>query len=69
MSPGAGPGDGDEVRLRPRALHEFIGQKQLRENLRVFVSAARDRAEALDHVFLLRTAGTGQDHPGGDRRQ
>lgn len=52
--------DGEEVRLRPRLLADFIGQKQLRENLRVFVSAARDRGEALDHVFFSGPPGLGK---------
>ena len=62
VAPGAKPGDadGEEVRLRPRLLHDFIGQKQLRENLRVFVSAARERGEALDHVFFSGPPGLGK---------
>ncbi len=62
VSPGIGPGDGDgeDVRLRPRLLRDFIGQRQLRENLRVFVSAARDRGEALDHVFFSGPPGLGK---------
>ena len=50
-------GDGSEVSLRPQALDEFIGQNLLRDNLRVFIEAARGRAEALDEsgALLLRS--------------
>ena len=60
LSPGESPNDGDEASLRPRHLRDFIGQKQLRENLQVFVSAARDRGEALDHVFFSGPPGLGK---------
>ena len=42
-----------EASLRPLRLGEFIGQEQARANLRVFIEAARTRAEALDHVLLV----------------
>ena len=38
--------------LRPQAFEDFTGQKSLIDNLRVFVEAARQRDEALDHVLL-----------------
>jgi Holliday junction DNA helicase RuvB len=49
-----------ESSLRPLTLDEFIGQKQLRENLRIFITAARGRAEALDHVLLFGPPGLGK---------
>jgi len=52
--------DGAEISLRPASLDEFIGQRQLRENLRVFVDAARGRGEALDHVLLHGPPGLGK---------
>ncbi len=52
--------DAPERSLRPVALDEFIGQRQLRENLRVFVEAARARREALDHVLLVGPPGLGK---------
>ena len=39
--------------LRPQYLEDFQGQKQLKENLSIFIKAARDRSEALDHTFLV----------------
>jgi Holliday junction DNA helicase RuvB len=53
-------GDSGEIGLRPVTLDDFIGQKQARENLRVFVQAARGRSEALDHVLLHGPPGLGK---------
>jgi holliday junction DNA helicase RuvB len=52
--------DAVEVSLRPRTLAEFVGQLQLRDNLRVFIEAARGRGEALDHVLLSGPPGLGK---------
>jgi len=54
--------EGDEFdrSLRPQTLDDFIGQRQARENLRVFVDAARARGEALDHVLLFGSPGLGK---------
>jgi len=49
-----------EESLRPRRLEEFIGQERLKTNLGVFIAAARDRAEALDHVLLFGPPGLGK---------
>ncbi len=49
-----------EASLRPQRLEEFIGQRQVRANLRVFVDAARNRGEALDHVLLHGPPGLGK---------
>jgi Holliday junction DNA helicase RuvB len=46
--------------LRPRKLDEFVGQSELKENLRVFIDAARQRHEALDHVLLYGPPGLGK---------
>ncbi|HXV12612.1 MAG TPA: Holliday junction branch migration DNA helicase RuvB [Candidatus Krumholzibacteria bacterium] len=46
--------------LRPRKLEEFVGQTELKENLRVFIDAARQRGEALDHVLLYGPPGLGK---------
>jgi Holliday junction DNA helicase RuvB len=59
MSPGEAPDDLD-VPLRPQRLSEFVGQKAARENLEVFVKAARTRGEALDHVLLVGPPGLGK---------
>jgi Holliday junction DNA helicase RuvB len=53
-------GDDAERHLRPQTLDEFIGQRQLRDNLRVFIDAARARGEALDHVLFFGPPGLGK---------
>ena len=52
--------DRDEGALRPQRLRDFIGHDRLRENLSVFVAAARQRGESLDHVFLSGPPGLGK---------
>jgi Holliday junction DNA helicase RuvB len=52
--------DQEESTLRPRQLQDFLGQRQLKENLRVFVEAARRRQESLDHVFFSGPPGLGK---------
>ena len=55
------PADVDVERaLRPTALDDFIGQKKIKDNLRVFVTAALQRGEALDHVILSGPPGLGK---------
>lgn len=49
-----------ELSLRPRRLNEFIGQPKLKENLAVFLKAAKQRAEPLDHVLLYGPPGLGK---------
>ena len=52
--------DTSEKKIRPQELNSFIGQTQVRENLRVFVDAARGRSEAMDHVLLHGPPGLGK---------
>src|SRR4051812_39397528 len=52
--------DAAEATLRPQTLDDFTGQKTLRENLAVFIQAARGRGEALDHVLLHGPPGLGK---------
>jgi Holliday junction DNA helicase RuvB len=49
-----------ERALRPQRLAEYVGQKKIREQLEVFVTAARNRSEALDHVLLFGPPGLGK---------
>jgi len=49
-----------EETLRPRRLDEFVGQRRLTSNLGVFINAARDRHEALDHALLFGPPGLGK---------
>src|SRR3954466_7520045 len=49
-----------ERALRPRALDEYVGQEKIRNQLSIFVEAARKRKEALDHVLLFGPPGLGK---------
>ncbi|GIO98201.1 MULTISPECIES: Holliday junction branch migration DNA helicase RuvB [Paenibacillus] len=49
-----------ELSLRPRYLAEYIGQNQVKENLKVYIEAAKMRNEALDHVLLYGPPGLGK---------
>ncbi|MBU3076867.1 Holliday junction branch migration DNA helicase RuvB [Sphingomonas quercus] len=59
ISPARAPEDVDAA-LRPRTLDDFVGQKAARENLRVFLHAAKARGEALDHVLFFGPPGLGK---------
>ena len=54
------PSDSFEETLRPQVLDEYIGQNEVKENIRVFVEAAKMRDEALDHVLLYGPPGLGK---------
>lgn len=49
-----------EVSLRPRSLDEYVGQEELKRNLRIFIEAARGRSDALDHVLFHGSPGLGK---------
>ena len=50
----------DELSLRPQYLNEYVGQKDLKDNLDVFIKAAQIRDEALDHILLYGPPGLGK---------
>jgi Holliday junction DNA helicase RuvB len=55
------PEDTDiEFSLRPKRLNEYIGQDKVKENMSIFIKAARDRGESLDHVLLYGPPGLGK---------
>ena len=54
------PEDAGEGSLRPRFLHEYIGQDRAKENPRIFIQAAKMRGESLDHVLLHGPPGLGK---------
>ncbi len=60
LSPDRLEEDTGEATLRPQTLADFTGQKASRENLAIFIQAARDRGEALDHVLLHGPPGLGK---------
>ena len=54
------PGDTQDVALRPQKLDDFVGQPQVRANLKVFVEASISRSEPLDHVLFYGPPGLGK---------
>ena len=54
------PEDAGDGSLRPRFLNEYIGQERAKENLRIFIQAAKMRGESLDHVLLHGPPGLGK---------
>ena len=54
------PGDSWQYSLRPHYLREYIGQDKVKDNLEVFIKAAKLRKEALDHVLLYGPPGLGK---------
>ncbi len=49
-----------DVALRPRSLDEYVGQEQIKERLKIFIQAAKERGEALDHALFLGPPGLGK---------
>jgi len=61
VSPKEGESDqAMETSLRPKRLEEYIGQERIKENLRIFLAAARARGDALEHVLLYGPPGLGK---------
>jgi Holliday junction DNA helicase RuvB len=52
--------DAADAPIRPQTLDEFVGQRQLRDNLSIFIAAAKSRGEALDHVLFSGPPGLGK---------
>ena len=52
--------DDTELSLRPKTLDEYIGQDKVKENLKIYITAARQRKESLDHVLLYGPPGLGK---------
>jgi Holliday junction DNA helicase RuvB len=50
----------DEISLRPASLQEYVGQVRILENVRIFIEAAKNRGEALDHVLFAGPPGLGK---------
>lgn len=57
---GKTPEDAIDTHLRPQRLEEFIGQSKAKQNLRIFIEAAKARGEALDHVLFAGPPGLGK---------
>ena len=53
-----------ERALRPKLLNEYVGQEKIRDQLSIFIEAARARKEPLDHTLLFGPPGSRQNHAG-----
>ncbi len=53
--------DASEYSLRPRWLSEYIGQEKIKEELKIYIEAAKMRKEPLDHVLLYGPPGLGKN--------
>ena len=61
LNPADGMDDrGTDLKLRPRTLEDYIGQEKIKANLRIFIKAALDRREPLDHVLVYGPPGLGK---------
>jgi Holliday junction DNA helicase RuvB len=61
ITPEAGEDDiGFELSVRPRSFEEFVGQEKLKENMKIFIQAAKQRDEPLDHVLFCGPPGLGK---------
>ena len=69
MQPGMTAADSEENNLRPQHLEDYIGQEKVKQNLKIYLEAAKRRGGAHGPHPALRPAGSGQDHAGGHHRQ
>ena len=61
VSPEYEPDDVEtEVSLRPKTLDEYVGQEKIKQNLRIYIQAAKQRGEAIDHILLYGPPGLGK---------
>jgi len=60
VAPSEAPNEASEHALRPTSLDEFVGQQAVRENLSVFIQAARNRGDAMDHTLFYGPPGLGK---------
>ena len=60
VSPEMNRGEAEELTLRPRTLAEYVGQEKVKENLRIYLEAAKRRGEPMDHILLYGPPGLGK---------
>ena len=60
VSPEINWGESEELNLRPRTLEEYVGQEKVKENLRIYLEAAKRRGEPMDHILLYGPPGLGK---------
>ena len=64
VSSGEVPGDGEEVSLRPKRLDEYVGQNKVKENLKVYMEAAKSQSFGARHSFYRRDPSPSPDGRG-----
>ena len=72
MQPGMTAADSEENNLRPQHLEDYIGQEKVKQNLKIYLEAAKRRGEPMDHILLYGPPGLGKtlnhlspaDYPG-----
>ena len=60
VSPEMNQGESEEINLRPHTLDEYVGQEKVKENLRIYLEAAKLRNEPMDHILLYGPPGLGK---------
>ena len=60
MQPVMTPADNEENNLRPQHLEDYIGQEKVKRNLKVYIEAAKERGDSLDHVLFYGPPGLGK---------
>ena len=60
MQPGMTAADSEENNLRPQHLEDYIGQEKVKQNLKIYLEAAKRRGEPLDHILLYGPPGLGK---------
>ena len=60
MQPGLNAMDSEENNLRPKCLEDYVGQEKVKQNLKVYLEAARRRGEPMDHILLYGPPGLGK---------
>ena len=60
VSPDAMPADAEEISLRPKTLDDYVGQERAKGNLKVYLRAAQQRGEPMDHILLYGPPGLGE---------
>ncbi|MBQ2773731.1 MAG: AAA family ATPase, partial [Clostridia bacterium] len=60
LSTGETKEDTGEVSLRPQSLTDYVGQEKVKENLKIYIEAAKKRGDSLDHVLLYGPPGLGK---------
>ena len=68
MQPGMTAADSEENNLRPQHLEDYIGQEKVKQNLKIYLEAAKRRGEPMD-TSCSTASGSGQDDAGGHHRQ